>query len=344
MASAKRRLHTEEQSQHKHQRTIMGSALSLRGEVEGRVSVGPLRRSTKCIILGNDFPSWILVVGRLGFKLEHVLLKNPTYAPLAQKLVPPETIVSVANNWGAANLPYSWPGLEALCFLDGQVTESVLLLLSRLGIEEVVSTQRPRCSYAGWHQVTIVVPHTDVGGVTLRETVVIRHTKEVIDGLPRPLPHHIQRDASTVLSQSFFGRHFRVAPASTMVQPLQCRNLGTQEDPFFHGYGWLPACLNRSVRVLLPSINSPKFGGRWALRTINDSEILMSLDVSAQTACTMLQSPLNDSFYKGLLPCKCLVEGFRVLFNGGVGKDGWSRMLQRQIWLNPLAPLLNFPP
>jgi hypothetical protein len=139
-----------------------------------------------------------------------------------------------------------------VCFLDARVTAGLLEVLDVAGIGEVFSTQTPRRPGWGWFSAFVNVPHSQVGGVTTRVVLVVRHTKTVLTGFPLPLELTAQRDAAIVLSHSTFGRYFRPKPDSVLVEPLHCLNLGSIQHPYYHGHGWLPEVVDPNIRVLTP--------------------------------------------------------------------------------------------
>jgi hypothetical protein len=65
------------------------------------------------------------------------------------------------------------------------------------------------------------------------------------------MPISAQRDATTVLSHSTFGRYFRPKPMNTVVEPLRCFNLGLVGHPYYHGHGGSRQCWTATLGCLL---------------------------------------------------------------------------------------------
>jgi hypothetical protein len=85
----------------------------------------------------------------------------------------------------------------------------------------------------------------------------------------------------------------------------------------------MPSAVDRNVRVLTPVLNSTTHSGQWGLRPISGEEILLFNDVGSAQAALLEDKLTGNGFYSGLLPGKCLISGFRSVFNeGGEGGDG----------------------
>jgi hypothetical protein len=120
-----------------------------------------------CVVIGNVFPSWVLHMSELGYRIEQVLVQVPSLAKCIHKVCGMDVPI-----WSGANFPdligaLSLQGEETVCFVDGHVTSGLLTALSNVGIQEVVSTQTPQQGCQGWYLTFIAVPHLEVGGVTL---------------------------------------------------------------------------------------------------------------------------------------------------------------------------------
>ena len=75
--------------------------------------------------------------------------------------------------------------------------------------------------------------------------------------------------------------------------------------------------ITRSTRVLIPVLGAGL--GRWGVRSLSTLEVLLCKDVSVQDAA-LLEANADKVFLESLIPGKCLVAGFKVLFNeGGIG-------------------------
>jgi hypothetical protein len=202
---------------------------SLRGVTQGVLSIrNPLTPS--CVVLGEAFPSWLFHTNELGLEIRHVSVQNSVYMSCIHKLC--GATVPVWSGPDLTSLVSSWPPNAdvRLCLLDGRVTSKLLGSLSSVGVDKVVSTQTPRRPCVGWHLVFTRVPHFEVGGVTVRVVTIVRHSCQIC---PSPVRWEVavQRDASTVLSHSTFGRYFRPQPISVVVDPLRCVNLGSEGSP-----------------------------------------------------------------------------------------------------------------
>lgn len=302
---------------------------SLRGITFGTVKIRSSVRRHDCVILGEEFPSWCLHVESFGFQPTQVLVRRPTYVPYLHAVCGSNSQVRSGSDWdlGIRSWPTTVKGLPA--FVDGRLTTQLADLLGSAGIVDILSTQRPRNTLDGWSSTQTVIRHTDVGGVTDSVVSIFRHSKSICEPSLAVVRPTIPRDASTVLTQAVFGSHFRSPPLEVHPEPLRVVNLGTLEHPVYHGFGWLPGSLDRSLRVVIPVLNSPQRGGKWGVRRLSGKEVLLCKDVSdahCRILTTLAPSDLagldpvpgeaND-FLRKLLPGKCLVDGYHVLFNGG---------------------------
>jgi hypothetical protein len=214
-----------------------------------------------CIVIGDFFPSWLLHVSEVGYRVDHVLVKKPSYVSCIHTICSAEVPV-----WSGGNLSLMVSRLSltedtVVCFVDGRITSGLLAVLLMVGIQDVISTQTPRRSCSGWNSIFVTVPHSEVGGVTTRVVTLWRHSRVSLEGLPHMLPITAKRDAATVLSHSTFGWYFPTRPLDTVVEPLRCFNLGSESHPYYHGYGWLPAILDQNLRVLTLVLNSTAHKG-----------------------------------------------------------------------------------
>jgi hypothetical protein len=102
----------------------------------------------------------------LGYQICHVLIKDPIYLRCIHRTCGP--LVPLWSGTDLGKLVSNWPPNtgDLTCFVDGRVTTKLLGVLSLVGVEQVVSTQTPRRSCAGWHSTFIRVPHSEAGGVT----------------------------------------------------------------------------------------------------------------------------------------------------------------------------------
>ena len=69
------------------------------------------------------------------------------------------------------------------------------------------------------------------------------------------------------------------SPWRCFLDPIRVFNLGTPEAPVFHGNGWLPANLTKETLVLTPVLSASPHKGKWGLRKLKFTEVLLCLDV-----------------------------------------------------------------
>jgi hypothetical protein len=302
-------------------RRVRSADHALRGVTDGIVCVRDAPKQP-CIVIGSFFPSWLLHISELGYFVDQVLVKHPSHVAGIHHVCGADVVI-----WSGADYIELVGALvprnaSITCFIDGRATVGLLDALAVKGIVDVLSTQTPRRACCGWYSSFVVVPHSEVGGVTIRVLTIVRHSKNPLVGLPLPLEVTAHRDAATVLSHATFGRYFRPKPINTLVDPLRCFNLGSILHPYYHGHGWLPSVLDRNVQVLTPVLNSITHGGQWGLRTMSCEEILLCNDIGATSVGLLMSGKPNHAFYSSLLPGKCLQAGFRALFHeGGTGDD-----------------------
>ena len=141
--------------------------LSLRGVTEGSVPLGPGQEPLRSVVLGDSLPSWLVWSNLLGIRAERVLLKNTAHVETVYHLCGPETQVWSGSDWNQAISLWPFCGMEVLCLVDGHVTQSLLKLLEGRGIENVLSTHRPRGLMTGWHMAAFRAEHCGLGGVTV---------------------------------------------------------------------------------------------------------------------------------------------------------------------------------
>jgi hypothetical protein len=124
------------------------------------------------------------------------------------------------------------------------------------------------------------------------------------------------RDASTILDIKGNNISFIDAPKSVAVEPLEVKNLAnTDALPFYHGGGLLPAGVNRSTRVLTPTLFARP--GKWGKRAMTHEEVLKAKDFSSADIDRFDDFVVDNAFYEGLTPGKCLSGGVKALMNGG---------------------------
>jgi hypothetical protein len=83
--------------------------------------------------------------------------------------------------------------------------------------------------------------------------------------------------------------------------------------------GWLPVPLTKATHVLTPHIYATEHS--WANRTLSCDELLVCND-APDVVVTALQPhhpALDNDFFAGLIPGKCLTIGFAFLNRGRGG-------------------------
>ena len=134
---------------------------TLRGLTAGRIKlVGEEQSRSRCLVVGDCFPTWLLHYSSLGFKLDRVLLKSPRFLELIYQVCGRETAVWSSPTWESLDAVWPHLGKEVVCLLDGRITGGLLNMLVALGIENVYSTDNPRKCFSGWNSIRITVPHT----------------------------------------------------------------------------------------------------------------------------------------------------------------------------------------
>jgi hypothetical protein len=79
-----------------------------------------------------------------------------------------------------------------------------------------------------------------------------------------------------------------------VLQLLGYENLGTEQCPYYHGGGLLPAIIDRHTEVLTPGIFAPK--NSWALRCLTVEEVLVAKDFNKVLANLLTSGPLTNQF------------------------------------------------
>jgi hypothetical protein len=88
------------------------------------------------VVLGDSFPQWLMHVGELGYKICHVLIKEPIYLKCIHRICGPSVPV-----WSGTDLGTSvtlWPPHtgDLTCFVDSWVTAQLLQVLSSFGVAD----------------------------------------------------------------------------------------------------------------------------------------------------------------------------------------------------------------
>jgi hypothetical protein len=159
-----------------------------------------------------------------------------------------------------------------------------LVRKSKLSDALILTTQRRRANRmgsTGWQQVGRErISHQFVGGTTERivDLSIYQPPGATPLTLAPPIQQEVPRDASTILSLKEHAKFFRPIPSPATIEPLTCRNLGTDEKPIYHGRRLLPAILSRNTWVLTPFLYSPRTNQEWGLRRLGIAETLACLD------------------------------------------------------------------
>jgi hypothetical protein len=290
---------------------------TLRGLTTGVVRLRQGCGLAPCVVFGGEFPSWLPVLQELGFQAIFVALRSSLHLKSVENLVDHTCAVWSGPNWTvlASQMPFFASGQRIPSFVDGKVTGELRTLCETMGVHTMICTEGSRRPIKGWAMASQKVLHALVGGVTLGEATLTAFVRGNRKLQPSPLPYMVGRDASTVLSVQPFVSTFRAIPPPRDRASLSCVNLGTESHPFYHGGGLLPAYLDKRVRVLAPALFAPK--GLWGLRHLTSSEVLVAKDFSPSTVGKLPPELITNSFLANLVPGKCLVFGFRALFNGG---------------------------
>jgi hypothetical protein len=127
----------------------------------------------------------------------------------------------------------------------------------------------------------------------------------------------VERDASTVRALAEFSRSSLPRPTPSRVFPLTVQNLSSVSPPVYHGGGLLTWPLDRSVRVACPCLGLAP--GRWGIRPLTTSEILLVLDWPEEASSTMHN--VTNKFLLQLQPGKSLVRGVVTLLGATFLKD-----------------------
>jgi hypothetical protein len=297
---------------------------TLRGLTSGVINVGETGVRGSCILVGDEFCSWIPHVGFLGMKIVGVLLKSSKLLGLIDAKLGDDCDAQVGD-WQTAAMRAD------VLLVDGVADDAVMGVAQRANARLILSTaqKRSRLTVTRWTQVSRErISHQFVGGVT--ESMVDLSIYQPPGALPLalgpPLTPEIPRDASTVLSLKEHSSMFRPIPSPDVVEPLTCVNLGTTEKPIYHGRGLLPGRLNRHTWVLTPFLYSPKAKREWGLRRLGIHEMLACLDYPDDWATWLERAGVDRTFVERQPPMSCFVAGgsrwLDALFKDDEGGDG----------------------
>jgi hypothetical protein len=227
------------------------------------------------VVFGDTFSSWLPCLGELGFRAVLVVLRTGEYVQIVSHLVDSTCRIDIGLQGSAFNVL----GFPTIGFFDGRLTSSFLATIHAFGLSTLIGTRVPRRPFPGWLSHSLAVSHPDVGGITTAKLSLYAMTLN--EGtLSSPLPSapvfSVQRDASTILQVKVNSSQFRPAPPECHLVPLECRDLGPVDRPYYHGGGLLPGAISHKVWVLTPTLFVPK--GNWGLRSLSHEEILLAND------------------------------------------------------------------
>jgi hypothetical protein len=284
--------------------------------VTGSVRICRQLDSVSVIVWGDDFPSWLLVLGELRLRASVVVVSSELHLSLIQSLVEEDCLVITAAHALSVLTPDTTGGCS-LCLVDGRVLPTTARLLQSCGVTRILGTRGIRRAIPQWTNVGWSAAHWKLGGVTNEEVSGVC----LALGSAPPASHHsldsIGRDASTVLSIKAPGRKYRPSPRSSTVSPLGCEQLGTPLYPVYHGGGLLPGGCDKRTVVLSPGLYAPQ--GSWLQRTLTMEEVLIAKDCGRVAIDLLGAGLLPNSFLRNLVPGKCLVAfANRWGCNGGV--------------------------
>jgi hypothetical protein len=257
-----------------------------------------------------------------------VILSTLSLVELVRATVDSDCFVGLAAD--VEPILASLSGKCRLGLVDGRPNTAICALSERIGLECLVGTKNLRRSIRGWRHDSYAFKHCDVGGVTTTPM----HGVCLLRGDQLPLrdflPSFVPRDASTMLSVQAPTHKYRVAPASVVLTPLGCENLGSLRKAYYHGGGLLPETIDRKTCVLAPGVYAPK--GHWALRPLTLEEVLVAKDFGRIVPNLLAVGRLENYFLQRLVPGKSLVVlATRWGCNGGGGffsprqcKEHWT--------------------
>jgi hypothetical protein len=286
------------------------------------------------IVWGDEFPSWLLVLGELRLRAAVVILSSPTFISLVKSLVAANCLIVTAEDAWSVLTPAT-TGECSLCLVDGRVGAASARLLETCGVTRILGTRGLRRAIPHWTHDSFTAAHWTLGGVTTEEVTGVCLALGSSTPSCHAIPSSVGRDASTVLSVMAPARKYRPTPPSTTVTPLGCEQLGTPLHPIYHSGGLLPGSCDKRTVVLTPGVFAPK--GNWAQRNLTIDEVLTAKDCGRVAASLMGSAFLPNVLLRTLTPGKCLVAlATRWECNGG-GITFFSRY-RRSLKLQSLRP------
>jgi hypothetical protein len=295
---------------------------TLQGLTVGTVRVGGRVRRRDVAVWGKEFPSWLPCLDALGLHVTMVFVERDGGLAMIQRFVDEECQILVLGHIGNL-IELVRPMVEDVdtLLIDGGPAGEAMVLAEGLGFKHIVSTRMSRRIPKGWQQ-SLVVDHTEIGGVTNTILRMSRLHKGPASDERLRIDRAAPRDVSTILNVKSNRVVFLDAPKDVAVTPLGVINLAeTGAVPYYHGGGLLPARVNRSTRVLTPSIYAS--AGKWGRRALSHEEVLKPKDLTSEDIRRLEGFGLTNEFYEALAPVKCLAAGYQALMNGG-GVKSWA--------------------
>jgi hypothetical protein len=247
-----------------------------------------------------------------------VVLKRDDSVSFVRQFVSNDCVVLVTDDWHGTLLPVRVGEAPLIGLTNSRINGTTLHLATRLGVKTVVSVGTPRPARQ-WSESRVAISHAKVGGVTNSTLWLgcMRMTPELGAKPPEPLALTVERDASTVLTSAEFSRSSLPRPTPSRVFPLAVQSLSSVSPPVYHGGGLLPWPLDRSVRVACPCLGLAP--GRWGIRPLTTSEILLALDWPKEASSSM--HGVTNKFLLQLQPGKSLVRRVLSLLGADLNKE-----------------------
>jgi hypothetical protein len=290
---------------------------TLRGLTVGAMEVGNSDARQEVCVWGDAFPSWLLCLDSLGLRARRVMLRSARFLECIKAVVDTDcTIMVVEDVTGCLDLMRAKCQNLELMLVDSGPTSEVVSFARATYVRTIITKRIGQRIPVGWGQTMVVLRHEEVGGVTNSQVRMSRSSTGPGLGTKPMVTKLAPRDASTILDIKGHQVTFMDAPKSVDVEPLAVLNMGAASAmAYYHGGGLLPSSVNRSTRVLTPSLFARP--GKWGRRALSLVEVLKAKDLSADDIDRLEEFELTNEFFDALLPVKCLTEGYKALVNGG---------------------------
>ena len=113
---------------------------TLRGLVTGTIPIGRQTEAIPVVVWGDEFPSWLLVLGELRLRAAVVILSSPTHTSLVKSLVAANCLIVTAEDAWSVLTPAT-TGECSLCLVDGRVGAASARLLETCGVTRILGTR-----------------------------------------------------------------------------------------------------------------------------------------------------------------------------------------------------------